>query len=108
MTTRHLFQYPAFRKSGETIINELCSCGALKTEHNPTLALGHGSCDRTNCRKFTWDKFISTNDDGYSVVLDMLLAADDSFIDALMDRLKTVDTKLHRRLEIDLSERSDT
>lgn len=38
--------------------DELCSCGHRKSEHNDTLARGHGSCKVCGCRKFTWVKFI--------------------------------------------------
>lgn len=44
---------------GQTIINELCRCGALRTDHYPSIpgmpaSYGHGYCEKTGCEKFTW------------------------------------------------------
>jgi hypothetical protein len=43
------------------IIDEMCYCGARKSEHSPQMHLGgkltvygHGPCERTKCRQFTW------------------------------------------------------
>lgn len=40
------------------IIDEYCTCGCLKSEHNDTLAKGHGSCKKCDCPKFTWASFV--------------------------------------------------
>jgi len=34
------------------IIDELCHCGALKSEHDGVI--NHGGCEETDCFKFTW------------------------------------------------------
>lgn len=40
----------------EDILDELCYCGALKSEHGGLN--GHGSCGRTDCKQYTWKQFI--------------------------------------------------
>ena len=52
--------YPArLVASGKIVINEKCSCGAMRTEHEDgraQFAQGHGPCKRTGCREFIWAK----------------------------------------------------
>lgn len=45
-----------------SIIDELCYCGALQSEHNGLQ--GHGSCEKTNCNQFTWKEFIFKTKEG--------------------------------------------
>ena len=61
MKKKNLFQFaPVALPSGKGfIVNEMCICGALKTEHLPHFSPGHGPCLRTGCPKFTWDHFIT-------------------------------------------------
>jgi len=46
------------------IVDELCRCRHLKSEHNDstykgqTMAKGHGDCTKCNCAKFTWISFL--------------------------------------------------
>jgi len=54
------------------IVDELCSCGHFKSQHNPTsvdakdggymrtITSHHGDCMMCNCAKFTWKAFIFT------------------------------------------------
>jgi hypothetical protein len=39
------------------IIDEMCYCGAKKSEHDGFQ--GHGPCKKTKCEKFTWKGFIT-------------------------------------------------
>lgn len=65
---KQLFVYKKWvTKKGRTVENELCCCGALLTEHGPSLSVphsffgrGHGPCPRTKCKKFTWEDFVYT------------------------------------------------
>jgi hypothetical protein len=58
MLTETFHFCPRLTPDGSIIINELCRCGALKTEHDGgrfgDLTRGHGACKRTKCPKFTW------------------------------------------------------
>jgi hypothetical protein len=36
------------------VIDEMCTCDAMRSEHRPRFALGHGPCARTGCGQFTW------------------------------------------------------
>ena len=52
-------------KNGREIVDELCDCGAMKSEHAPRFhekikvaVMGHGSCERTKCRQFTWVSWV--------------------------------------------------
>ncbi len=60
----HYFQYPVHEhgltrsKAARVIVNEMCACGAFKTQHAPTLSEGHGPCKFTDCAKFTWDSWV--------------------------------------------------
>jgi hypothetical protein len=38
------------------VIDELCYCGALKSEHHGFQ--GHGHCTKTHCGQFTWFCFL--------------------------------------------------
>ena len=40
----------------DDIKDELCYCGALKSQHKGIN--GHGPCIETDCKQFTWKKFI--------------------------------------------------
>jgi len=43
----------------EKIIDEMCTCGHLKSQHaGHALIEGHGSCNECDCRKFTWEKWV--------------------------------------------------
>ncbi len=41
-----------------TIKDEMCSCGHLKSEHATTTLKGHGACTKCDCFQFTWNHFI--------------------------------------------------
>ena len=45
------------------IADELCYCGALKSEHKGFQ--GHGRCDRTGCVQFTWFGFVKKSFRGF-------------------------------------------
>lgn len=56
---------PAFDAAlEEGRIDELCRCGRLQSEHEPTIwsgmpvADGHGACPASGCIKFTWTMFV--------------------------------------------------
>jgi hypothetical protein len=45
----------------ETIVGELCQCGHERARHRDLFGgyvLGHGSCKKCSCKKFTWACFI--------------------------------------------------
>lgn len=42
----------------ERIIDELCTCGHLKSAHGDTIVKGHGSCKLCDCSKFTFIDFV--------------------------------------------------
>lgn len=46
-----------------TIIDEVCVCGELRSEHADTLAFGHGPCLRAGCPKFAWIGFVTESED---------------------------------------------
>jgi len=54
--------------SKKTIIDEMCTCGHLKSQHNPTKLKvlaeieGHGKCTVCDCKKFTWKSFVYINE----------------------------------------------
>lgn len=57
--------HPDFKEDFKTgRIDELCSCGRLKSEHQPTIwhgkamSEGHGQCAESRCPKFTWVAFV--------------------------------------------------
>jgi hypothetical protein len=52
--------YPQVMASGRTIVNEKCSCGHFRSDHNNRFALGHGNCRRSDCKcnQFTWESFV--------------------------------------------------
>jgi len=56
--------FPYTLPSGAVVIDERCTCGAKRSEHNwrvPMLGLathGHGDCAHTECERFTWVGFI--------------------------------------------------
>ena len=45
------------------ILNELCECGRLITEHADTIQPGHGPSLDGECPKFTWVKWITKEGD---------------------------------------------
>lgn len=48
--------FPRTTPKGRVVLDEMCSCGAKRTEHGPGPmgGFGHGPCGRTGCRQFTW------------------------------------------------------
>ncbi len=40
----------------KTIIDEVCTCGVLKSMHERVF--NHLGFKKTNCIRFTWDKFL--------------------------------------------------
>ena len=42
----------------EHIIDELCSCGHLKSAHGDTITKGHGECRVCDCSKFTFVSWV--------------------------------------------------
>ena len=58
-----LSPFPYIVHNGLRVIDEMCSCSHRRSEHQDTLAYGHGALrDRPNlCKKFTWVSFIFEN-----------------------------------------------
>lgn len=52
--------FPYKTPKGVMILDELCSCGHLRSSHGPGVAgaFGHGSCETSGCPKFTWVRFV--------------------------------------------------
>ena len=50
--------------NGKVVVDEVCRCGHLKSEHTDTFQAGHGRgmhmarIDGCDCIKFTWKDFI--------------------------------------------------
>jgi len=40
------------------VVDEVCYCTALKSEHEARYQPGHGPCRRTGCPQFTWESFV--------------------------------------------------
>jgi hypothetical protein len=40
------------------IVDELCICRHLRSEHEDTVQRGHGACTKCICPKFTWHSFL--------------------------------------------------
>ena len=40
------------------IVDELCHCRHLRSEHNDRFDKGHGSCQKCGCGQFTWYSFL--------------------------------------------------
>lgn len=60
--------FPFTTPKGGTIVDELCSCGALRSEHRDTIAYGHGpriQGDLVVCDRFTFVEFIFALPKGY-------------------------------------------
>ena len=49
--------FPVATKRG-VVIDEVCQCGAIRSEHEDTISYGHGPCIRTSCPKFSWARFV--------------------------------------------------
>lgn len=50
--------------SGETVADEICSCGhSIHDHHDNVGARGKGSCSRDGCmcERFTWERFVMEN-----------------------------------------------
>ena len=50
------------------LIDELCACGALRSEHEDRYEGGHGACKATNCTKFTWVGFVEREEPDYATM----------------------------------------
>jgi len=54
--------YPVWTaRNGDVIVNEMCACGMLRTEHgdnHPVFAQGHGACFASGCKRFTYKRFV--------------------------------------------------
>ncbi len=46
--------FPHVLPNGKVVLDEICKCGAKRTEHGPRFVYGHGECARTGCAQFTW------------------------------------------------------
>jgi len=44
------------------IIDELCHCGHLQSDHNDTVQFGHGVCTKCDCPKFTFVSYVVVTD----------------------------------------------
>ena len=53
-------KYPKTLSNGVVIVNEVCKCGKLITEHGGYN--GHGASLDGQCDKFTWAKWILEGD----------------------------------------------
>ena len=54
-------KYPKVLSDGTVIVNELCSCGRMITEHGGFN--GHGPSIDGKCLRFTWVKWIIEGED---------------------------------------------
>lgn len=55
--------FPFTLKSGAVVTDERCTCGSLRSEHENTMAFGHGRRrvgDVITCDKFTWSTWVFT------------------------------------------------
>jgi len=44
------------------IINEKCSCGHLRSDHEDTFSIGHGRCTKCSCKQFTWIGWVTKDE----------------------------------------------
>lgn len=49
--------YPKRTDEG-MILDERCSCGGLRSQHEDTAAIGHGAMPDLGCVKFTWNGWV--------------------------------------------------
>jgi hypothetical protein len=40
------------------IVDEVCKCRHLRSEHNDRFDRGHGPCQLCSCEQFTWKEFV--------------------------------------------------
>jgi len=55
------------KQQTEQIVDEMCECGHLRSEHlpyRPAVAAGHGRCTECDCGKFTWACFVLAVEEG--------------------------------------------
>ena len=52
--------FPHLLDDGRAIVDEVCTCGGLRSKHQPYLAFGHGSMPENNCYKFSFQSRIFT------------------------------------------------
>lgn len=50
--------FPFTTPNGQTVLDELCRCGALRSLHQDTFAFGHGGYPMTACAQFTWESSV--------------------------------------------------
>lgn len=51
--------FPATLPNGKVVVDEMCHCGHLRSEHRTILAFGHGDCTMCkDCPKYTWKAMI--------------------------------------------------
>lgn len=55
---RAVSPFPRTLPDGKVATDELCHCGALRSQHNDRFAYGHGPCQPTNCAQYTWARTI--------------------------------------------------
>jgi hypothetical protein len=56
---KETFEYPErLDPKGRRIINEKCTCGHLRTQHDARFDLGHGECTACFCGQFSWIGFV--------------------------------------------------
>jgi hypothetical protein len=50
--------FPFQTRDGKAVVDEQCSCGHKRSQHEDRFSLGHGYCLDCNCKQFTWTKWI--------------------------------------------------
>ncbi|HUS27559.1 MAG TPA: hypothetical protein VMZ53_03600 [Kofleriaceae bacterium] len=56
--------FPFTTKSGAVIVDERCSCGALRSQHETTIAYGHGPrvvAGAVTCSRYTFVRWVFTS-----------------------------------------------
>ena len=52
-------QHSSHNEHGRQVIDEKCSCGHPRSEHDDRFDVGHGSCTLCPCVQFTWIGWIT-------------------------------------------------
>ena len=52
--------FPWKRNDGSVVVDELCACGHMRSQHRDSPAWGHAECSGRGCPccKFTWREFV--------------------------------------------------
>jgi hypothetical protein len=65
VNTAVLELFPRNAPNGDTIYDERCACGHLRSNHHDRFAVGHGKCGQVpcGCSQFTWAEWIKGESD---------------------------------------------